>query len=407
MEDLRRYFVSESTAKLKRLSADLQMTNRISGSQRNEIFRLLHTLKGSSQTFGFASASSLAHKLENLIAAENQPLISPEKAGILLLEGVQLLKESLREDDFQIPDSFVEKINQIIPDSNDLKSDSAVEIPADLAARLSNREKTALVSALKNGKNLFSLEAEFEPANLAVEFKKLREILTENGEIIAALPGAKSENSTKIGFRFVFVSSLSKNDAKKIAESAAARLVSDYSEAAFPDDLAGVLARIAAEGKKIGEKIGKRIEIAVSSDDIKVSPDKLNLIFEILVHLIRNAADHGIKREGAIKISAAAEDDFLKLSIADDGRGVDAAKVKAEAAAKHFVSADGNLTARETLELIFLPEISTAAEVSEISGRGVGLDAVKTAVEKAGGKITVESSMGKGTTFEILLPNEK
>jgi chemotaxis protein histidine kinase CheA len=95
----------------------------------------------------------------------------------------------------------------------------------------------------------------------------------------------------------------------------------------------------------------------------------------------------------------------LRLSVRDNGNGIDGEKIKAKAIEKKLIAGDENLTAQETIDLIFTPEFSTKSAVTEISGRGVGLDAVKFAVEEAGGKVTVKSDGEKGTAFEIFLPH--
>jgi two-component system chemotaxis sensor kinase CheA len=100
------------------------------------------------------------------------------------------------------------------------------------------------------------------------------------------------------------------------------------------------------------------------------------------MHLVRNAVDHGIDHEGKITIEAIRDNDELRIKVTDDGRGIDP----------------------ETIATIFDPGFSTASQVSEISGRGVGLDIVKTTIEDAGGSVTVKSQPGHGATFEITLP---
>ena len=96
---------------------------------------------------------------------------------------------------------------------------------------------------------------------------------------------------------------------------------------------------------------------------------------------------------------------FIRVS--DDGRGIDLDKIRAKAVEKNLIQAEEKLSDEATLELIFQSEFSTAPKVSEISGRGVGLDAVKNAVENADGKIKVKSKINEGTSFEIFLPEKK
>jgi signal transduction histidine kinase len=281
------------------------------------------------------------------------------------------------------------------------------EIPDEIASQLSSQEKNALASALKNRKTIYGLEVGFDLANFAAEFKNFREVLSESSEIIATLPSQKFNARRKMGFQIIFASFLQTGQVQKIAEGNAAEMILDTSETVFSSDLQGVLSQAARHGETIAKKFGKKIRFEVSADEIKLSTEKLKLIFDVLTHLTRNAVDHAIEAEGNVKIDLRIEENNLKLSVSDDGRGIDSTKVKTKAVEKNLISADKNPTEQEMLDLIFLPEFSTASELTEISGRGIGLDAVKDAVEKANGKINIKSRSGQGTTFEIFLPKDE
>lgn len=409
MEDLRRHFSSEAIKKLETLNSNLQNGETFSDSDRREVFRTLHTIKGTSQTFYFASASRLAHELENLLAAKREAVFIDEKVKNLFVEGIGLLVKCLRQKDFEIPASFSEKIRAIVPGSvekHDFSETALPKIPPEIASQLSGQEKSALFSALNGGKTLYVLEIGFDANGFAADFKKFRAVLSESGEIVAALPSSKFSVPCRIGFQIVFVSYLRSAAIQKIAEKCAADVILDASETDFSNDLQGVLAHVVKHGRLVAEKFGKRVEFAVSADELKLSAEKLRLVFDLLVHLIRNAVDHAIETEGKIEITLKVEECGLRLCVLDDGRGIDLQKVKAKAVEKNLISADARLTEQETLDLIFLPEFSTAAELTEISGRGIGLDAVKSAVEAASGKINVKSQSGKGTTFEIFLSED-
>lgn len=411
MEDLRRYFSSEAIKKLKNLITDFQTANCFSDAHRLELFRTLHTVKGSSQTFGFASAGFLAHQLEFFltnIQIKNQN--SSNNSKNIFAEGVELLIASLEDRHFEIPASFIEKINLNSPDiveKNDLLKTFLDEIPTELLSQLSNQEKITLASALNSGKNLYILPVEFDSTNFAEEFRRLRKILSETNEIIATLPNLELKETGKLGFRFVFAGFLSPTQIKNTAELRAAEIIFDAASANFSSDLPGVLSQIAAHGKALAKKFDKKIEFDILAEQINFSPSKLNLIFDVLMHLTRNAIDHGIRNQGKIKISLKVEKNNLHLSISDDGRGIDADQIKVKAVERKLISGDESLSEQEIFDLIFQPEFSTAAQLTEISGRGIGLDAVKNAVEKAGGKIFVESAANEGTTFEIFLPHDK
>lgn len=407
MKDLRQYFSSESIEKLESLNEDSQNADAFSDSEIRELFRTLHTIKGNAQTFGFASASRLAHRLESLLSSRSEEIFTNVNAKSLFLEGVGLLIKCLQEKHFAIPASFTGKIDAIVPAStgkNNFSETISPEIPNEIFSQLSSREKDALVAASSDGKTIYGLEVGFDSADFAARFKKLRKTLSESCEIIATLPSPKLNAAGKIGFRFLFACSLQTEQIRQIAETNAARVILDTSEAVFSNDLPGVLSQVAEYGKTLAEKFGKRIEFAVTADEMKLSAQKLKLIFDVLVHLTRNAVDHGIEVAGRVEITLKIKENDLYLTISDDGRGIDSEKIKAEAVEKDLVSANANLSEQETIDLIFAPEFSTASELTEVSGRGIGLDAVKTAVEAASGKIKVKSQNGKGTRFEIFLP---
>lgn len=408
MEDFRRQFSTESIKNLKNRKVNLQNAVLFSEPEKRELYRTLHTVKGSSQTFGFAAAGRLAHKLEGLLSAESEEIFTNKNLKNLFLEGIELLIESLLEKHFEIPAPFTEKIDIIFPNStekNKLSETPLPEIPPEISSQLSSQEKTRLDSALSGGKNLYGLEVGFEAADFARRFKNLREILSRSCEIIATFPSQKFNALGKIGFQIIFVSSLPGEQIRATAEENQARVIFDTSETVFSNDLQGITSQVVKHGQTIAKKFGKQIEFLVSTDEVELSAKKLKLIFDVLIHLTRNAVDHAVRSEGKIEISLRIEENNLKLAVSDNGRGIDLRKIKAKAVERKIISADRDLSEQETLDLIFLPEFSTASELTEISGRGIGLDAVKTAVEAARGTVSVKSQNRKGTTFEIFLPN--
>lgn len=160
-------------------------------------------------------------------------------------------------------------------------------------------------------------------------------------------------------------------------------------------------------------------EIALSIDNAHVGVDRTLLadVRDALVHILRNAIDHGLEapderatlgkpREGKLSIGVRVDGDMLELSLTDDGRGIDPARIREVAVAKRLVgeAQARTLSDREALELIFVPGFSTREEVTELSGRGVGTDVVKRKVESLGGAVSVTSRIGRGTTFTLRLP---
>ncbi len=406
MKNIHRQFLSDSVKKLKDLQQTVSKADVFSDAERQKVFRTLHTIKGTAQTFGFSSAGRLAHELENLLSAEK--MISPENFQSLFAAGIEFLISSFEREDFEFPTNFIEKIYLVIPADLQSANDPNVfspEIPREISECLSQSEKIALTSALDRGKTFYNLEVGFETAVFTVKLTELHEILSEIGEIIATFPSARLTADKQIGFQILFAGDAERSQIEKIAADFAAQIELEILPQNSANDLPGVLSKVAAHGKNLARKLDKQIEFEISAADREFPAENLQLVFEILLHLVRNAVDHAVEKSGGkVEIYLKAENDGWRLTVADNGRGVDLEKLKAGAVEKNIISADEKLTEQATLDLIFQSELSTAPRVTEISGRGIGLDAVKNAVENSGGKIKVRSRNGQGTTFEIFLP---
>ncbi|MEC8179357.1 MAG: chemotaxis protein CheA, partial [Pseudomonadota bacterium] len=159
----------------------------------------------------------------------------------------------------------------------------------------------------------------------------------------------------------------------------------------------------------------KDVALEVSGEATEVDKSVIEKIGEPLTHMIRNAVDHGIESseervakgkpaQGNLKLSAEQRGARIFLRVADDGRGIDRERVLAKAVEKGIVAADATLSDEEIDNLICAPGFSTAETISSISGRGVGMDVVRSNVEALGGRIEITSAPGKGTTFTMILP---
>jgi two-component system, chemotaxis family, sensor kinase CheA len=161
----------------------------------------------------------------------------------------------------------------------------------------------------------------------------------------------------------------------------------------------------------------KDIGIEIAGQNTDLDKSILDALAEPLAHMVRNAADHGIEIaeerraagkpvRGTVRLNAYHDGDQVVIEISDDGRGLDRDKIIRRAIQHGIISADDTLRLNDTeaLQLVFAPGLSTAEEITEISGRGVGLDVVKTALEELKGSVEIESAPGKGTTFRLLVP---
>lgn len=416
MKSLQSDFLKQSVVALQELAKCAESQAVLSPEFVREAFRTLHTIKGTLQTFGFSASSKIAHELENLLsdAKENDESLTVNFKNNLL-EGLAYLINSFTDsDNLKDQNPFLKKSNEA--EKKDLVLPETFTFESDFFSKFSLYEKKTIVSEVNKGRNIFLVYADFDLSNFTDEFKKLRENLSAKGEIIATLSNVNIAAKGKIGFQICLATDETSENLEEIT--------SDFSTEIFEqkpllqNNLDKVLSQITAHGKELAEKVGKKIEFEINARNIELSPDKMKLIFEILLHLIRNAIDHAIgtkaeriakgkKRKAKITISLEAKKNGLKLSVKDDGKGIDTEKIRAKAIEKKMISPDKTLTESEMLDLIFLHELSTAETLTEISGRGVGLDAVKNLVENAGGIISVKSQRDFGTTFEVLLRYKK
>lgn len=164
------------------------------------------------------------------------------------------------------------------------------------------------------------------------------------------------------------------------------------------------------------EKLGKRIEpMEIVGGEIRIVPDRLDGLISACVHIINNMVDHGIELpyireaqgkppEGHLKLNLIRENSSVVLEFVDDGQGISVPEVEARAKEKGLLADDAQPSPREVLQLLFSQGFSTREEATEISGRGIGLAAVRLEAERLGGRIEVQSKLHQGTTFEIILP---
>jgi two-component system chemotaxis sensor kinase CheA len=167
--------------------------------------------------------------------------------------------------------------------------------------------------------------------------------------------------------------------------------------------------------REVGEMTGKRVRLVTAGEDTEVDKTVVERLAEPITHMLRNAIDHGLESpddrvaagkpaEGTVKLVALHRSGRIVIEISDDGRGINRERVKGIAAAKGLIADDADLSDEEIDNLIFLPGFSTAETISDVSGRGVGMDVVKRSIQALGGRISIASNPGKGSTFTLSLP---
>ena len=179
----------------------------------------------------------------------------------------------------------------------------------------------------------------------------------------------------------------------------------------------GVFQRMPRMVRDLAQKTGKEVDFRLSGGETELDRSVLESLGDPLIHLLRNSVDHGVEppdarvaagkpAQGVVTLSARHEENHIVIEITDDGGGMDPAKIKAASIRKGLISeaeAD-RLTGKDALGLIFASGFSTAQTLSDISGRGVGMDIVKSNLEKMGGRVLVDSEVGAGSKFTIHLP---
>lgn len=206
-------------------------------------------------------------------------------------------------------------------------------------------------------------------------------------------------------------------DARRIAYDIAA--AGDHLQAAVMRlrrvPLGPLLKKAPRIARDVAQARGKDIVVEITGEEVTVDKARLEILDAALLHLVRNSADHGVEmpqdreragkpRQGVIRVSAAVAAGEVTLRIEDDGGGIDPSRVRAKAEQLGILAPGQEMDDRAIIGLVFASGVSTAERVTEVSGRGVGLDAVKRAVEEAGGSITCDNRPGRGCAFALRLP---
>jgi len=167
--------------------------------------------------------------------------------------------------------------------------------------------------------------------------------------------------------------------------------------------------------REVGEMTGKRVRLVTAGEDTEVDKTVVERLAEPITHMLRNAIDHGLESpddriaagkppEGTVRLAALHRSGRIVIEISDDGRGINRERVRGIAESKGLIAEDSVLSDEEIDNLIFLPGFSTAETISDVSGRGVGMDVVRRSIQALGGRISIASQPGKGSTFTLSLP---
>lgn len=401
-------FIEESLEALQR-SEQLLMELE-DGAASDEVvtilFRDFHTIKGSSAFLSLPQIQSLAHAGEDLLAAIRDREVSakPDHFALLvkvvdvLREMVKCVRELDEEGEHDVA-PLLAGLRSAQRRSLSLAPRPAAARPSLVAVPVAPHESPA-----KKVDN-----AEISETTVRVHIGVLDQLMNRMGELVLA--------------RNQIVQLIRASDDSAAYGQVVQRLsaaTSDLQEQIMKTRLqpvARLFERVPRMIRDLTRATGKQVEVEIDGTGTEIDKALVEAVRDPLMHLIRNAVDHGIEEPaariaagkagtGKVRISATHEGGMVAITIQDDGKGMDPARLRAHAVGKGLLSAAQveKLDDREALELIFMPGFSTAAKVTDISGRGVGMDVVRSNVMKAGGKVELESQVGLGTTVRLKMP---
>ncbi|MFZ5793167.1 MAG: chemotaxis protein CheA [Pseudomonadota bacterium] len=312
--------------------------------------------------------------------------------------------------DFVAPDSLVSiaRAESVVPatsaaatDPLDQTSDDIADAEPELSAPV-----LTLVSTTAPSPSAPTLERASEPAaqTIRVDLIKLDLLLNLVGELVI-------RNS-------ILADRLTPADQQRVELPELARLtrqIQDNVMSLRAQPIRQAFSRVPRMLRDLSAETGKQVILETTGETTEVDKGVIEKIGDPLTHMIRNAIDHGIEppadriakgkeAQGTIRLSAEQKGARIFVRVADDGRGIDRVRVRAKAIEKGIIQADAQLTDEEIDQLICAPGFSTAETISNISGRGVGMDVVRSNVEALGGRVEIASTPGEGTTFTMILP---
>jgi two-component system chemotaxis sensor kinase CheA len=402
LEKVHAVFLTETEEQLVTLEQDLLALEAAPGpASLRAVFRTVHTLKGGAAVMGFTEAVELAHTLEDLlIRLEAGVLVLHSGLGTLLLQAVDAMRElvglsPVAEPDLRLP---------------------ARDVHGLLASTVEAARPMASGSGI-GGAERPGFDAHAEPPEapsarertLRVGLDRLDRMLDLTGEI--SIARGRLTSMLAQAHRYTPQQLLE-------AHREGDRLYLDLQELVMKVRMVPIgrtFQSFTRTVRDLCQATGKLVRLEVSGEDVEVDTTVTELIRDPLTHLVRNAMDHGLETPevrqargkdptGTLALRAFHEAGTIVIQVAEDGAGLDRERILGCARKRGLLGPDEELDDADLFRLIFEPGFSTAERVTELSGRGVGMDVVKRNVELLRGTISVDTTPGQGTTFGLRLP---
>jgi two-component system chemotaxis sensor kinase CheA len=453
MDELTREFLIESQEGLDRMErclTDLE-TRPQDAALLGEIFRSVHTIKGTTGFLGFKRLEKLAHRGENLLgllrdgkAVASRGIIT----GLLhLLDGLRVILKFIEADGSEgtgDDDALIEELEALHAPAGDAekvsipKSGPAPETvpapPAALKPALASTHASSISPILAAQSPAPSTGSKPSPEPPVEQSAAMASAAADAGKP-RTQPGA-AESTLRVDVTLLNrmmnlvgelvltrnqVLQATASDPKMTLLSRRLDMVTaDLRESVMKarmQPVSNVFSKMPRMVRDLSQSLGRRVHLEMEGQETELDKSLLEAIKDPLNHALRNSLDHGIESpedrmtagknpEGLLKLRAVQEGSHVVIEVSDDGAGIAVEKIRDKAIERGLITPDraALLGDRELLQLIFLPGFSTAAKVTNVSGRGVGMDVVRTNVEKIGGKVELDSRAGKGTTVRMRIP---
>lgn len=410
-DDIAADFIVEAQEILDRLGEQLVSLEQApdEADQLNAVFRGFHTLKGGAGFLAIKPMVELCHAAEETLgmARSGQAVLQAHHfdAAQQSLDYLQAMLDAMGSGD-PVPHAPASLIAQFDAKSGPPAVKSAPKaaalaaVPAGQAPAAAGA-KAAPKAAAKSG----GAEAE---QTVRVDTKRLDAIVNLIGELVL------SRNRLKTLRTRLRDEELDR--AVSTLDIATARLQTAVMRTRM-QPVSKVFSRFPKVARDVARTLSKEVELELIGAETELDRNLVEALADPLVHLVRNAIDHGIEspalreatgkpRSGHVRLSAQQEGDYVSIEIQDDGAGIDPERLREIARNKGLIDAEAaaRLSTDECLHLIFMPGFSTKAEVTDISGRGVGMDVVQSRIRELSGQIQIQSELGRGSRFMIRVP---
>lgn len=454
MDQIVKEFLVESYENLDQLDRDLVHLEESprDGERLASVFRTIHTIKGTAGFFGFSNLESVAHVGENLLCKLREGellLTAPITSGLLaMVDAVREMLANVENTGGEGEAQYGELIGRLTQLHAESPADAAETTPTQAETKLAEigelvdealesstaADATAPVADANPAEtspfdapasSASATEQEFSKfgdaakapegkaggltdGNIRVDVGLLDKLMNLVGELVLARNQILQFNAVQKDTTFLSTSQRLNLITTELQEGVMKTRM---------QPIGNVWSRFPRVVRDLAMACGKEVRIEMEGKETDLDKTIIEAIKDPLTHLVRNSVDHGIEppevrrqngkpAEGRLLLRAFHEGGQVNIEIADDGAGIDPAKLKQKAIERGLISREqaARMGERETLNLIFLPGFSTAAKVSNISGRGVGMDVVKTNIEKIGGSVDLHSQLGHGTTIKIKIP---